>query len=60
MCCFLYIFYNKILVFNIFIVDTIGSVDNLIEKYEEIIHKNNKIFNYLYDKNKGSHITKYC
>lgn len=33
------------------IVDTIGSVDNLIEKYEEIIHKNNKIFNYLYDKN---------
>ena len=35
MCCFLYIFYNKILVFNIFIIDTIGSVDNLIEKYEE-------------------------
>ena len=34
MCCFLYIFYNKILVFNIFIVDTIGSVDDLIEKYE--------------------------
>ena len=51
MCCFLYIFYNKILVFNIFIVDTIGSVDDLIEKYEEIINKNNKIFNYLYDKN---------
>lgn len=34
MCCFLYIFYNKILVFNIFIVDTIGTVDNLIENYE--------------------------
>ena len=35
MCCFLYIFYNKILVFNIFIVGTIGSVDDLIEKCEE-------------------------
>ena len=33
------------------IVDTIGSVDNLIEKYEEIINKSNKFFNYLYDKN---------
>ena len=28
-------FYNKIPIFNIFIIDTIGSVDNLIEKYQE-------------------------
>lgn len=38
MCCFLYIFYNKILVFNIFIVDTIGSLDDLIENYENQIN----------------------
>ena len=55
MCCFLYIFYNKILVFNIFIVDTIGSVDDLIEKNENIILKIEKVvidkFNIFY-KNK--------
>ena len=44
-------FLLKIRFFVILIVDTIGSVDNLIEKYEEIINKSNKFFNYLYDKN---------
>ena len=48
MCCFLYIFYNKILVFNIFIIDTIGSVDSLIEKNEEIILKTHKLIDDIY------------
>ena len=55
MCCFLYIFYNKILVFNIFIVDTIGSVDDLIELNEQKILK---LENILIDKFNNFYNTK--
>ena len=48
MCCFLCIFYNKILVFNIFIVDTIGSVDDLIEKNDKIIELTKRYIHQIY------------
>ena len=37
-----------IIILYIVIVDTIGSIDDLIEKYEEIVNKLNKLSNELY------------